>query len=107
MTKQLSTRRRVMNGHIGSYELLELFDWLLTDETERKSAVFNWTSGLARQFGYVIENYYKQVKKPDYPKYEEIFSTDPFMCLDCLKEQLERKKRWRKQGNIKSQKNKN
>lgn len=75
-----------MNGHIGSYELETLFNWLLEDEKERKEAVLSWTSGLARQFGYIIERYYQQVKKPDYPKYKEIFSTKPFICLNCLKE---------------------
>lgn len=38
-----------MNGHISSYEIETLFDWLLTEEKERKEAVFTWTSGLARQ----------------------------------------------------------
>jgi len=42
----------------------------------------NWTSGLARYFGYIIENFYSQknvegLKK--YPKYEDTFSTEPFM----------------------------
>lgn len=89
---RINSKRKVMNGHIGSYEIVELFDWLLTPEKDRKAAVFTWTSGLARQIGYIIENYYKQKTKPDYPKYKDIFLTDPFMCLDCLKEQLERKK---------------
>ena len=81
---------RKPNGHISSYEIMTLYDWLLTDKKERKEAVFAWTSGLARYIGYIIEKYYKQVKNPrDYPKYKETFSTDPFMCLNCLKEQKE------------------
>lgn len=98
MVSQIKSNYRKMNGHIGSYELLQLFDWLLTPEKERKEAVLNWTSGLARQFGYVIEKYYKQSSKPTYPKYKEIFSTDPFMCIECLKEQLKWKKKWKKQA---------
>jgi len=62
-----------------------LFDWLLEDKKSRKEAVFTWTSGLARQIGYIIERYYKQTKRPDYPKYSETFSTKPFMCSSCLK----------------------
>ena len=70
---------KVLNGHVSCYEIETLFDWLLTVENERKPAVLNWTSGLVRQIGYVIERYYKQIKKPDYPKYKDIFSTKPFM----------------------------
>jgi len=78
------------NGHIGSYEIEKFYDWLLTDKKERKSAVFNWTSGLVRHLGYIIERYYKQVEKPkDYPKYKETFNSSPFMCSNCLKEQKE------------------
>lgn len=81
---------RKPNGHIGSYEIEQLYDWLLTNEKERKEAVFNWTSGLARHIGYIIERYYKQIKEPkDHPKYKEVYSTKPFMCLSCLKEQEE------------------
>jgi len=86
--KKLTTVGKICNGHIGSYEVERLFDWLLTEETKRKPAVLNWTSGLARQTGYIIEKYYRQTKKPDYPKYDEIFSTKPFMCLNCLKERF-------------------
>jgi len=75
--------QRNMNGHISSYEIERLFDWLLTPEDIRKQAVLNWTSGLARQLGYIIEKYYTQKKKPDYPKYDEVFSTKPFMCEHC------------------------
>ena len=32
---------RKPNGHIGSYEIEKLFDWLLTDEKERKVAEQN------------------------------------------------------------------
>jgi len=76
------------NGHISSYEIELLYDWLLTDEKERKEAVFQWTSGLARQIGHIIEANYKQIKRPDYPKYKQSFSTRPFMCLRCLKRNL-------------------
>lgn len=82
-----------MNGHISSYEIQKLYDWLLTDEKDRKEAVFEWTSGLARHIGYIIENYYKQVKKPtDWPKYKKTYSTPPFMCWNCAKELYELKK---------------
>lgn len=75
------------NGHIGSYEIERLYDWLLTDEKERKEAVLNWTSGLARFIGYIIEKYYEQTKNPKgYPKYKDTFSTEPFMCSDCLQQ---------------------
>lgn len=84
----MKKQAKLMNGHISSYEIETLFDWLLTKEKERKPAVFNWTSGLARQIGYVIEKYYKQTCKPDYPKYKEIFSTKPFMCTDCSKDKI-------------------
>lgn len=79
---------KFLNGHISSYEIETLFDWLLTDEKERKQAVFTWTSGLARQIGYVIEKHYKQINKPDYPKYRKIFSTRPFMCSGCLEDKI-------------------
>lgn len=82
------TKHKFCNGHIGSYEIERLFDWLLTKESKRKPAVLNWTSGLARQIGYITEKYYRQIKRPDYPKYNEIFSTKPFMCSNCLKEQI-------------------
>lgn len=87
------------NGHIGSYETEKLFDWLLEDEKKRKPANLNWTSGLVRQIGYIIELYYKQVKKPDYPQYKKIFSTPPFMCLNCLEEQKRFKKVMKKNSN--------
>jgi len=78
------------NGHIGSYEIERLYDWLLTSEKERKESVLNWTSGLARNIGLIIEQYYKQIKNPnDHPKYKKNYSTHPFMCLNCLKEQKE------------------
>lgn len=79
----MKKKLKIMNGHISSYEIEVLFDWLLEDKKMRKEAVFTWTSGLARQIGYVVERYYKQMKKPDYPKYSEIFSTPPFMCENC------------------------
>ncbi|MBM4402250.1 MAG: hypothetical protein FJ044_03335 [Candidatus Cloacimonetes bacterium] len=78
-------KNRKPNGHISSREIEQLFDWLLTEEEKRKPAVLTWTSGLTRQIGYIIERYYKQRRKPDYPKYKEIFSTKPFMCSNCLK----------------------
>lgn len=82
----MKQQAKFMNGHISSYEVETLFDWLLTEEKERKPAVFAWTSGLARQIGYIVERYYKQAGKSDYPKYKNIFSTKPFMCSNCLKE---------------------
>ena len=95
---------RKPNGYIGSYEMERLYDWLLTSEKERKQAVFYWTSGLVRHIGYIIEKYYKQIKDPkDYPKYKEVYSTGPFMCLNCLKEQkkiLKNFKRIPKRRNI-------
>lgn len=81
-------KHKLCNGHISSYEIQQLFDWLLTEEDKRKAAVFTWTSGLARQIGYIIEKYYKQTKKPGYPKYDEIFTTKPFMCFNCLKKRI-------------------
>lgn len=88
-TKRAKNKKyKLCNGHISSYEIRQLFDWLLTEENKRKAAVFTWTSGLARQIGYIIEKYYKQTKKPGYPKYNEVFSTKPFMCLNCLKERI-------------------
>lgn len=83
-----SKKYKLCNGHISSYEIRQLFDWLLTEEGKRKAAVFTWTSGLARQIGYIVENYYRQTKRPDYPKYNEIFSTKPFMCFNCLKDRV-------------------
>ena len=73
-----------MNGHITSYELKTLFNWLLEDEKERKEAVLSFTSGLARQMAMIVERYYKQTQTPDYPKYDKVFSTDPFMCSRCM-----------------------
>lgn len=78
------------NGHIDSYEIERFYDWLLEDEKEKKPAVLNWTSGLARCLGYIIERYYRQIEKPkDSLKYKETFSSNPFMCSNCLKEQKE------------------
>lgn len=89
----MDTKIKKPNGHISSYEIERLYDWLLTNEGKRKPAVLNWTSGLARYIGYIIEKYYKQVENPKgYPKYKETFSTSPFMCLNCLKE----RKEWQK-----------
>ena len=79
---------KLCNGHISFYEIQKLFDWLLTEESKRKPAVFNWASGLARQIGYIIEKYYRQTRKTDYLKYDKIFSMKPFMCSDCLKERF-------------------
>jgi len=77
-----------LNGHISSYEIERFYDWLLTDKKERKPAVLNWTSGLVRCLGYIIERYYKQTEKPkNYPKYKDTFGSSPFMCSNCLKEQ--------------------
>jgi len=84
----MKRQTKLINGHISSYEIEKFFDWLITNEKERKPAVLNWTSGLARQIGYLIEKYYKQIKKPDYPKYKEIFSTRPFMCRKCLEDKF-------------------
>lgn len=90
MANNMKIKVRKPNGHIGSHEIEQLHDWLLTDEKERKEAVFNWTSGLARHIGYIIEKYYRQCKSPsDYPKYREVYSTRPFMCFSCLEEQRE------------------
>lgn len=89
---------RSMNGHITSYEIKRLFDWLLENEKTRKKAVFEWTSGLARQIGYIVERYYRQTKKPDYPKYDEIFSTSPFMCGHCLDRMFPPKANLRSKG---------
>lgn len=94
----MKNNARSMNGHISSYEIKRLFDWLLEDEKTRKEAVFEWTSGLARQIGYIVERYYRQTKKPDYPTYDEIFSTDPFMCLHCLEPLFPPKKSSRSKG---------
>jgi len=69
-----------MNGHISSCELEGFFDWLPTPEDTRKPAVLNWTSGLARQLGYIVEKYYKQKKKPDYPHYDEVFQPN-HLCV--------------------------
>jgi len=84
----MKRQTKLINGHISNYEIERLFDWLITDEKKRKPAVLNWTSGLARQIGYLIEKYYKQIRKPDCPKYEEIFSTKPFMCRKCLEDKF-------------------
>lgn len=86
--KAETKKYKLYNGHISSYEIRQLFDWLLTEEGKRKAAVFTWTSGLARQIGYIIEKYYKQTEKPGYPKYNEVFSTKPFICLSCLKDRV-------------------
>lgn len=78
---------RKPNGHIGSYEIEQLYDWLLTPENKRKEAVLNWTSGLARFLGYIIERFYDQKNLKDlkkYPKYKNTFSTKPFMCSKCF-----------------------
>lgn len=80
---------RKPNGHISSYEIEKFYDWLLTPENERKEAVLNWTSGLVRFLGYIIERFYNQKNLEDfkkYPKYKDTFSTKPFMCSRCFEE---------------------
>jgi len=56
-----------------------LWEYLLAPENERKPAVLNWTSGLARQLACIVEKHYKQMKKSKFIEYDKIFTTKPFM----------------------------
>lgn len=68
-----------LTGHVGSYELYDLWEWLQTPEKKRKPAVTNWTSGFVRQLASLIEQYYKQKETPKKVKYTDIFLQKPYM----------------------------
>lgn len=77
-----------MNGHITSFELKILWKWINAPKKRRKEAVLSFTSGLARQIAYLIEKNYIQKKDFDKIKkyrYEDVFTSKPFMCENCYK----------------------